>query len=134
MIQQAVPFLTSTGNPNGNISSQYRQNNIKLLKDYSGKMMVHRILPEVNNVDDRGVVIVPSTGSIDITIEGANSVGSASSVSTPITVSLDTDNPWAQINQNAFRVNNIEISDVSYTDTWQCSAITWQYTQVEDDR
>jgi len=134
MKDQGTAFLTTTGNPNGNITSVYRQNNIKLLKDYSGKMMVHRILPEVNNVDSRGVVIVPSTGSIDITIEGANSVGSSSSVSTPITVTLDTSNPWAQINQNAFRVNNIEISDVSYTDTWQCSAITWQYTQVEDDR
>ena len=134
MKDQGTAFLTTVANPNGNISSQYRQNNIKLLKDYSGKMMVHRILPEVNNVDSRGVVIVPSTGSIDITIEGANSVGSSSSSSTPITVTLDTDNPWAQINQNAFRVNNIEISDVSYTDTWQCSAITWQYTQVEDDR
>jgi hypothetical protein len=134
MKDQGTAFLTTTGNPNGNISSQYRQNNIKLLKDYSGKMMVHRILPEVNNVDSRGVVIVPSTGSIDITIEGANSVGSSSSVSTPITVTLDTDNPWAQINQNAFRVNNIEMGDVSYTDTWICSAITWQYTQVEDDR
>ena len=134
MKDQGTAFLTTMANPNGNITSQYRQNNIKLLKDYSGKMMVHRILPEVNNVDDRGVVIVPSTGSIDITIEGANSVGSSSSSSTPITVALDTDNPWAQINQNAFRVNNIEISDVSYTDTWQCSAITWQYTQVEDDR
>ena len=134
MKDQGTAFLATGPNPNGNITSVYRQNNIKLLKDYSGKMMVHRILPEVNNVDSRGVVIVPSTGSIDITIEGANSVGSSSSVSTPITVSLDTDNPWAQINQNAFRVNNIEISDVSYTDTWQCSAITWQYTQVEDDR
>ena len=134
MKDQGTAFLTTMANPNGNITSQYRQNNIKLLKDYSGKMMVHRILPEVNNVDSRGVVIVPSTGSIDITIEGANSVGSSSSSSTPITVALDTDNPWAQINQNAFRVNNIEISDVSYTDTWQCSAITWQYTQVEDDR
>ena len=134
MKDQGTAFLATGPNPNGNITSVYRQNNIKLLKDYSGKMMVHRILPEVNNVDDRGVVIVPSTGSIDITIEGANSVGSSSSSSTPITVALDTDNPWAQINQNAFRVNNIEISDVSYTDTWQCSAITWQYTQVEDDR
>ena len=134
MKDQGTAFLTTGPNPNGNITSVYRQNNIKLLKDYSGKMMVHRILPEVNNVDSRGVVIVPSTGSIDITIEGANSVGSSSSVSTPITVTLDTDNPWAQINQNAFRVNNIELGDVSNSDTWICSAITWQYTQVEDDR
>jgi hypothetical protein len=121
-------------NPNGNITSQFRRDNIKMIKDYSGKMMVHRILPEVNNVDNRGITIIPSTGSIDITIEGANSVGSASSSSTPVIVTLDTDNPWAQINQNSFRINNIEMGDVSYTDTWICSAITWQYMQVEDDR
>ena len=134
MKDQGTAFLTSTANPSGNITSVYRRDNIKLLQDYSGKMMVHRILPEANNVDLRGVTIIPSTGSIDITIEGANSVGSASSSSIPITVQLDTDSPWAQINQNSFRVSNVELSDVSNSDTWLCSAITWQYTQTEDDR
>jgi hypothetical protein len=134
MKDQGTAFLATGPNPNGNITSQFRRDNIKMINDYSGKIMVHRILPEVNNVDQRGVTITPSTGSIDITIEGANSVGSSSSTATPITVSLDTSNPWAQINQNAFRVNNIEMGDVSYTDTWICSAITWQYMQVEDDR
>lgn len=134
MKDQGTAFLTSGTNPNGNITSQFRRDNIKMIPDYSGKLMVHRILPEANNVDQRGVVIVPSTGSIDITIEGANSVGSSSSSSTPITVQLATDNPWAQINQNSFRVNNVELGDVSNSDTWQCSAITWQYMQTEDDR
>ena len=134
MKDQGTEFLVTGTNPTGTITSVFRRDNIKLLKDYSGKMMVHRILPEVNNVDQRGITIVPSTGSIDITIEGANSVGSASSSSTPITVQLDTDNPWAQINQNSFRVNNIEMGDASTTDTWICAAITWQFTQTEDDR
>ena len=134
MKDQGTAFLTTGSNPNGNITSVFRRDNIKMIKDYSGKMMVHRILPEVNNVDSRTVTITPSTGSIDITIEGANSVGSASSSSTPITVQLDTSNPWAQINQNSFRINNIQMGDTSYTDTWICSAITWQYMQVEDDR
>jgi hypothetical protein len=134
MKDQGTAFLTSGSNPAGNITSQFRRDNIKMIPDYSGKLMVHRILPEANNVDQRGVVIVPSTGSIDITIEGANSVGSSSSSSTPITVQLATDNPWAQINQNSFRVNNVELGDVSNSDTWQCSAITWQYMQTEDDR
>jgi len=134
MKDQGTAFLTTMANPQGNITSVFRRDNIKMIKDYSGKLMVHRILPEVNNVDSRGITITPSTGSIDITLEGANSVGSSSSTSTAITVQLDTDNPWAQINQNAFRVNNIELGDVSYTDTWICSAITWQYTQTEDDR
>jgi len=134
MKDQGTAFLTSIANPNGDITSVFRRDNIKMIKDYSGKLMVHRILPEVNNVDQRGVTITPSTGQISITIEGANSVGSSSCVSTPVTVELDTDNSWAQINQNSVRINNLEVGDTSHTDTWICSAITWQYTQTEDDR
>jgi hypothetical protein len=118
----------------GAIDSVFRRDNIKLLKDYSGKLMVHRILPEAVNIDLRGVEVIPSTGSIDITIEGANSIGSAPAVKTPVTLILDTDNPWTQINQNALRVNSIEISNTSSTNAWICPAITWQFTQVEDDR
>jgi hypothetical protein len=47
MKDQGTAFLATGPNPNGNITSQFRRDNIKLLKDYSGKMMVHRILPEV---------------------------------------------------------------------------------------
>jgi hypothetical protein len=134
MKDQGYAFLTTEANPNGDIESIFRRDNIKMIPDYSGKLMVHRILPETVNIDSRGVEIIPSTGSIDITIEGANSVGSASSASTPITVLLDTDNPWAQINQNAFRINNIEMGNISHTNAWICPAITWQFMQVEDDR
>lgn len=128
MKDQGYSFLT------GDITSVFRRDNIKMIKDYSGKLMVHRILPEVVNIDSRGVELIPSTGTINITVEGANSIGSAASVSTPLTMTLDTDNPWTQINQNAFRVNSIEIGNTSSTNAWICPAITWQYTQVEDDR
>jgi hypothetical protein len=128
MKDQGYTFL------DGAITSVFRRDNIKMIKDYSGKLMVHRILPEAVNIDSRGVEIIPSTGTIDITIEGANSVGSASSSSIAISVNLDTDNPWAQINQNSFRVNNIELGNTSSTNAWICPAITWQYMQVEDDR
>ena len=131
---QGYAFLTTETNPNGDIESIFRRDNVKMLKDYSGKLMVHRILPEAVNIDSRGVEIIPSTGSIDIIIEGANSVGSAPTSKLPITMLLDTDNPWTQINQNAFRVNSLVVGDVSHTDAWICPAITWQFTQVEDDR
>jgi len=134
MKDQGYAFLTTDANPNGDIASVFRRDNIKMIKDYSGKLLVHRILPEVVNIDSRGVEIIPSTGTIDITIEGANSIGSSPSNSTPITMTLDTDNPWTQINQNAFRVNSLEISNTSNSLAWICPAITWQYTQVEDDR
>lgn len=140
---QGYEFINNTP-----IVSEFRRDNIKLLKDYSGKLMVHRILPEVVNLGavqgtDNELPIDPATstnkGNITITIEGANSVGSAPTAKTPVTIPVDADgsasqNPWAQINQNAFRVNSIELSNTSDNDIWMCSATTWQITQVEDDR
>jgi hypothetical protein len=141
---QGFSFLTSGTNPNGDIDSLFRRDNIKLLKDYSGKLMVHRILPEVVNLGAlpnqyNEIPITPGTGNITVTIEGANSVGSAPTQITPVTIPVDADgtagaNPWAQINQNAFRVNTIELSNSSNNTIWMCSATTWQVTQVEDDR
>jgi hypothetical protein len=133
-------FVLNEYNPSGLIVSEFRRDNIKLLKDYSGKLMVHRILPEAVNIgaepftDSDEIVISPSTGSIDVTLEGANSVGSAPTSQIAITMNLDTDNPWCQFNQNAYRVNTIKIGNDSTTDCWMCSAATWQITQVEDDR
>jgi hypothetical protein len=132
------------------ITSRFRRDNIKLLKDYSGRLMVHRILPSVVNLGaypdstDDELPIDPATsthkGNITVTIEGANSVGSAPTVKTPVTIPVDANgatnaaNPWAQINQNAFRVNTLEFSNTSNNDIWMCTAATWQITQVEDDR
>lgn len=132
------------------IESRFRRDNIKLLKDYSGRLMVHRILPSVVNLgaypdsgDDELPVdpaISTHKGNITVTIEGANSVGSAPTVKTPVIIPVDANgatnaaNPWAQINQNAFRVNSLEFSNTSNNDIWMCTAATWQITQVEDDR
>jgi hypothetical protein len=107
--------------------------------------MVHRILPEVVNIGAEPFTgtdelpITPGPGNITVTILGANSVGSAPTVKTPVELAVDANgnagaNPWAQINQNAFRVNSIELSNASNTDVWMCLATTWQITQVEDDR
>jgi hypothetical protein len=144
-------FITSNTNPNGNIASSFRRDNIKLLKDYSGRLMVHRIMPSVVNMGGEpftgsyNTPIDPVTdtalkGNITVTIEGANSVGSAPTAKTPVTIPVDANggtnatNPWAQINQNAFRVNTLELSNTSNTNIWMCTAATWQITQVEDDR
>jgi hypothetical protein len=140
---QGYEFINNTP-----IVSEFRRDNIKLLKDYSGKLMVHRILPEVVNLGavqgtDNELPVDPATstnkGNITVTIEGANSVGSSPTAKTPVTIPVDANgtasqNPWAQINQNAFRVNSIELSNTSDNDIWMCSATTWQITQVEDDR
>ena len=135
---QGYSFLTSNANPSGNIASTCRRDNIKLLPDYSGKLLVHRVLPEVVNINNAELPKYPATGNITVTIEGANSVGSVPTVKTPVTIAIDasgnTANPWAQINQNAFRVNTLELTNTSNADIWMCSATTWQYTQTEDDR
>jgi len=115
------------------IESRWRRDNIKLLPDYSGKLLVHRILPEVINMGDNELPVYPSTGNVTITIEGALSVGSAPAATTGITMSIDTNNPWVQLSQNSYRVNSLEISNSSSTDIWMCSATTWQYAQTEDD-
>jgi hypothetical protein len=139
-------FIANVANPAGNIASSFRRDNIKLLKDYSGKLMVHRILPEVVNIGATpftgtyNTSIIPSVGNLTVTIEGSNSVGSLPTTITPVTIPVDANgstnasNPWAQINQNAFRVNTLELGATSNTTVWMCSATTWQITQVEDDR
>jgi hypothetical protein len=138
MKDQGYSFVQTTSNPNGDIESFFRRDNIKLLKDYSGKLMVHRILPEVVNVGDNELPVNPATsthkGNVTVTIMGAESVASTPLSKTPVTMTIDTTNPWCQIDQNAFRVNTIEIGDTSNNALWMCSAATWQITQVEDDR
>ena len=141
LIQKDQGYEWYDGSP---IESVFRRDNIKLLPNYSGKLMVHRILPEVVNLgaiygNDNEIPITPGVGNITVTIEGANSVGSDPTAKTPVTIPIDADgsdskNPWAQINQNAFRVNTLELSNTSNSNIWMCSATTWQFTQVEDDR
>lgn len=121
------------------IESQFRRDNIKLLEDYSGKLLVHRMLPEVVNLTGKGLPANPVDnpgliGSVDIRVEGANSVGQVPQSTTALTMDTNTNYPWVQMNQNAHRVNSLEISNSSTTTAWMCSASTWQYTQTEDDR
>lgn len=126
------------------INSQFRRDNIKLVKDYSSKTLVHRILPEVVNLNDNNVEIDPTVdtalvGNVSATVEGANSVGQTPQQVTALTISTDTDYPWMQINQNAHRVNALEITSSAGAEAtpgtiWMCNAVTWQFTEVEDDR
>jgi len=127
---------------NLDINSRFRRDNIKMLKDYSGKLLVHRILPEIVNMNQKGVEINPVDnpeliGNVNVTVEGANSVGQEPQQVTAQALATNTDYPWIQINQNAHRVNSIELaSDTVETPgtIWMCNAITWQFTETEDDR
>lgn len=193
------------------IASYFRRDNLKLLNDYSGKLMVHRILPEFVNLSNdelpinpgasftitglsgtgttatatfatqpykpftigdsikvtgatpnsyngvnvvtavtlgsvswasaaTGAMTVPGTvatnliGNLTVTLEAANSVGQAAQSVNANTITSNTDSPWIQYNQNAYRVNTIEMSNSSNKQIWMVNAVTWQYTQTEDDR
>jgi hypothetical protein len=138
LVQKDVGYNFINGLP---INSYFRRDNIKVLKDYSSKSLVHRILPEVYNLNNNDVTINPDTesalvGSVDVTLEGANSVGQKPQQSTGISIATDTNYPWCQINQNAWRVNSIEISSNVLTPgtIWICNGISFQITEVEDDR
>lgn len=121
-------FLDSTP-----IVSEFRRDNISLGLKYSQQALLHRILPEVVNIGTDSLQI-DGTGDITITIGGTDAVGKDPVFKEPVTMAINTDNPWTQINQNAFRVNSIVLSNSSTTDTWQCAAINWQFTPTQDAR
>jgi hypothetical protein len=116
------------------IASEFQRDNIQMLKDYSGSLLVHRILPEMVNLSTTGLPLANSTGNITVTVGGSNSVGQPPDFKPAVTIACNTNAPWTQIDQNAYRINSIRISNTSNTHTWLCSATTWQFTQTEDAR
>jgi len=137
IVQKDIGYAKANGSA---ITSRFRRDNIKMIKDYSGKLMVHRILPEAVNIgaipfsSSDEISIIPSTGTLSVTIEGAQSVGQLPTTQASQAMTLNTDNPWIQMDQNSYRVNSIELGNTSSSNVWMCSATTWQFTQVEDDR
>jgi len=132
-------FISDVNGESLPIVSRFRRDNIKMLEDYSGKLLVHRVLPEVVNLTQKGLPINPTTqpnlvGSISVKLEGANSVGQEPQATTALVMATNTDSPWVQVNQNAHRVNSLELRNSSQSTAWMCSATTWQFTQTEDDR
>jgi hypothetical protein len=123
------------------IMSTFRRDNIRLVNDYSTKTLVHRILPAIVNLKDDNAPINPAVdttliGNVYGTVEGANSVGQAAQTVVGYSIATNTDQPWIQIDQNAHRVNTIELkNDITTPDTiWMCNSLTFQFTEVEDDR
>jgi hypothetical protein len=101
--------------------------------------MVHRILPEIYNIGDNELVVKASTnpeliGTVSFAVEGSESVGQEPVEVTTQDLATNTSYPWIQVDQNAHRVNSLLIENTSKTNMWMCTATTWQYTEVEDDR
>ena len=138
-MHEGFEFVPTVANPTGTINSVFRRDNIQLIPDYSGKIMVHRLLPEIYNLNTNEIVVNPQvnpllTGTVDITVEGANSVGQTPQSVTAQALATNTDNPWIQVNNNAHRVNSLIIGNSSTETIWSCTAATVQFTQTEDDR
>lgn len=115
---QGNEFLDSTP-----ISAVFQRDNITLGQPYSMQSLIHRILPEVSG-----------TGNITVELGGANSVGSAATFKPAVVIAIDSDYPWVQIDQNAYRVNSIRVSSDSISDDWTLTSLNWQFIPTEDSR
>ena len=88
---------------------------------YSSKVYVHRILPEV-----------AGTGTLNISVGGANSTAQAATYGEQEVVSVVTDTPWVVTQQNTVRTVAIKVESNDATDTWNLTALNWQATVTED--
>lgn len=105
------------------ITSLFQRNNISFGQPYSASVLVHRVLPEIYG-----------TGTIDITVGGADSVESTPTYKPTETMTINTTDPWVQIDQNEYRVVTMKIGTTTTTDSWQLSQANWQVTVVQDTR
>ena len=88
---------------------------------YSSKVYIHRVLPEI-----------AGTGTIDITLGGANSTAQPATYGQTGRVSIITDNPWVTTQQNNVRTVSVKVESNDATDAWNLTALNWQAIVVED--
>jgi hypothetical protein len=114
-------FVSNIGNVA--IQSTFERNNISLADSYSKKVQIHRILPEITG-----------TGTANITVGGADSVGAATVYKPTGTFTISTTSPWVQIDQNDVRTVSIKLQGNSQVGSWETTAINWQVSVIEDAR
>jgi hypothetical protein len=88
---------------------------------YSSKVYIHRLLPEI-----------AGSGTVNITMGGANSTAQTPTYGQTGTVSVVTDTPWVTTQQNQFRTIALKVESNDATDTWNMTALNFQATVVED--
>lgn len=130
LIQKDTGTTWHNGDP---ITSTFQRDNIALGLNYSQQALMHRVLPEIYNINTNGLPIT-GVGNITISLGGADSVGAATSFTPSTTIPINTNSPWIQANQNAYRVYALQLNNTSSTDTWQATAVSWQFIPTEDDR
>ena len=120
---------TNVGNSfinNTPIPALFERQNMTLQTDkgpvpYSSKVYVHRVLPEISG-----------TGTINITVGGANSTAQAPIYGQTGTASIDTNTPWTTTQQQAVRTVSVKVESNNATHPWNLTALNWQTTIVED--
>ena len=120
---------TGVGNSfinSGAINARFQRDNIVLQTEkgpipYSSKVYTHRLLPEVSG-----------SGTMNITVGGANSTAQAPTYGQTGVVSIATDTPWVTTQQNNVRTISVKVESNDATDTWNLTALNWQATVVED--
>lgn len=115
------------------ITSTFQRDNIQLGLKYSQQALMHRVLPEVVNLDTAGLPIT-GVGNVTVAIGGSDSVGSPNTFTPATALPVNTAYPWVQANQNAYRVYSVNVTNTSASNTWQAMAVSWQFTPTEDDR
>ena len=122
--------LVQTGQGNSfsgsTISSLFERNNVVLQTDkgpvpYSSKVYIHRALPEI-----------AGTGTVNITLGGANSTAQTPVYGQTGNVSIVTDNPWVTTQQNSVRTVSIKVESNDAIYAWNLTAMNWQASVVED--
>ena len=108
------------------IDCQFERTNMSLQTatgpvPYSAKVYIHRILPEI-----------AGSGSINITVGGANSTAQTPLYGQTGVTNIDTDTPWVTTQQNTVRTVAVKFGTNDATDTWKVSALNLQATLTED--
>jgi hypothetical protein len=75
---------------------------------------------------------ISGSGTINITVGGANSTAQSATYGATGTVSIVTDNPWVTTQQNTFRTIAIKVESNDATNTFNLTAMNWQATITED--
>lgn len=88
---------------------------------FSNKVYVHSALPEISG-----------SGTINITIGGANSTAQTPTYGQTGVTNISTDTPWILAQQNTFRTIAVKVESNDATDTWNMTALNYQAQIVED--
>jgi hypothetical protein len=123
---QLVQMNLTNGFCGNTINCYFERTNIALATPdgpvpYSSKVYIHRLLPEMSG-----------TGTINITVGGANSTAQTPTYGQTGVVSISTDTPWVTTQQNNVRTVALKFGTNDATNTWHVSAMNLQGTIVED--